>query len=365
MEVDCVASGRRLTYGIKLKLSLENRPMKSASKALSNATHTDATARQHSLAGDLANVVRGLLMGAADVVPGVSGGTVALVLGIYSRLVMAITRFNVEFASLLLKGQFRAAARHADLRFVATLGLGILTGVGCMALLIGRLLSTATPRSLTYAAFFGMILASSFLVAKMVKAPRKRDKVLAVLGGILGALASGALTLLTPTSGEPALWYLFVCGSVAICAMILPGISGSMILLLLGVYAHVAHVPHRLLHREDITGCILTTLSFGAGCVLGLLCFSRVLRWLLKHHENKTLAILCGFMFGALPLLWPFQHDTTPEVEKLKEKVFVSYLPSLFEPFTLLVFGVVILAAAAVLVIDWYGALKRNPVASR
>jgi len=319
-----------------------------------------ASARPGSLLGDLGHAMRGILMGAADVVPGVSGGTVALVLGIYSRLVLAITRFNVTFIGLVLKGQFREAARHADLRFVAALGCGILMGIVSMALLIDRLMSNASSRSLTFAAFFGMILASSILVARMVKAPRIADKAAAVLAGVLGAAASFGLTLLAPSGGEPSLWYLFVCGTVAICAMILPGISGSMILLLLGCYAHVAHVPHRLLHGEDIVGCVLTTIAFGAGCLLGLLSFSRVLRWLLKHHENNTLAVLCGFMFGALPLLWPFKLDTTPEVERLKEKVFVSYLPSLFEPFTLLVITVIAAATAGILLIDWFcGSRKR------
>jgi len=308
-----------------------------------------------SIRGDLFNVVRGVLMGAADVVPGVSGGTVALVLGIYTRLVLAITRFNLTFIHLLLARQWRQAARHADLRFVVSLGLGVFTGIACMALLIDRLMSNATTRSLTFAAFFGMILASSLLVAKMIQAPRNRDKVLAVLAGATGAAASYGLTLVTPSSGEPSLVYLFFTGSIAICAMILPGISGSMILLLLGVYAHVAHVPHRLLHGEDIAGCFLTAAFFGAGCLLGLLTFSRLLRWLLAHHENKTLAVLCGFMFGALPLLWPFQRDTTPGVEKLKEKVFVAYLPGLFEPLTLMALGVGVAALAAILAIDYFG----------
>ena len=134
------------------------------------------------------------------------------------------------------------------------------------------------------------------------------------------------------SAAEPSLPFLFACGATAICAMILPGISGAMVLLLCGVYAYLADIPHLLLHGEDIGKCLTTIAVFGAGCAIGLLSFARVLRWLLENQRSTTLALLAGVMVGALPQIWPFQVDLTPQIEKVKYKQFARIWPDTWSP---------------------------------
>lgn len=301
-------------------------------------------------------------MGAADVVPGVSGGTIALVLGIYERLVNALSRFGLEFLGLLKRGKLSAAGRHVDARFLAALGTGIVGGLIVMSLLINRLMAFDFSRSLTFAAFFGMIIACGILVAMRIRpASATHFAALAALG-IVGAAISAGLTLLNSTAGAaPSLWYLFFCGAIAICAMILPGISGAMMLLLLGVYSHLTDIPHAILHGEQVGLSLATVAVFLAGCVVGLTLFSRVLKWLLKHAHESTLAVLCGFMFGALPKLWPFQIDTTPEIEKFKHKVFVLDLQPAIDFRFACVVAVGVVAIAVIFAVQWLGKAGGQP----
>jgi len=284
---------------------------------------------------DGTNVIRGMMMGAADVVPGVSGGTVALVVGIYERLIAAISHFDLRLFKHLKHREFRKAAEHIDLRFLCSLGLGIGLGILAMVLVVGQLLMDDRTRPFTMAAFFGMILASGLLVARLIRPSDPAQRVKAVLLGVAGAAFAFGLTLLQSSSVEPSLPYLFLCGAIGICAMILPGVSGAMMLLLLGVYTYLTHIPKMLIHGEEVSHCVVVIAVFGAGCATGLLSFSKLLRWLLKHRHGATMAALCGFMFGALPQLWPFQIDRTPGVEKLKEKDFDPYLPGVNELMTL------------------------------
>lgn len=265
----------------------------------------------------------GFLMGAADIVPGVSGGTVALILGVYERLVMAISQCNTVFIKLLLARQWKAAADHLDLKFVVVLGCGIAVGIGGLASLMNYLLTH--EMSLTFATFSGMILASSFLVARRISEWKIQHYGMLMLGMIV------ALRLVTlPALQNPpdTLSYMFLCGMIGITAMILPGISGAFILLLLNRYHFITESIKGILHGEITLNIVVALLVFGAGCVTGLLSFSRVLRWLLNHVHDSTMAMLCGFMLGSLYKLWPFQMDTTPDVEKFKHKVFANYVPS-------------------------------------
>lgn len=297
-------------------------------------------------------------MGCADVVPGVSGGTVALILGIYQRLVTAISHFDLRLLALVRARQWRKAVEHVDLRFLVTLAAGIVVGIVGMSLLMHRLLHEDFSRSLTFAVFFGMILASASLVARMIEVTSPSHVVMClILGGVAATLAFWLTTLTATHGAAPSYPYIFLCGCVAICAMILPGISGAMILLVLGVYAHLTEVPKNLIHGEHIGASLATLVVFGSGCVISLICFSKILRWLLARHHTATMAVLCGFMFGALPKLWPFQHDTTPEVEKFKEKVFELTMP---EPSakTLVIITAAVLAAGFVFVVD--GIVRRR-----
>ncbi len=256
-----------------------------------------------SLKSDVATALRGAAMGAADVVPGVSGGTVALVLGIYRRLVTAISHFDIKLLDLLSRRKWQQAAAHVDLRFIAALATGVALGILSLAKLMKYLL--AEHPQLTLAVFFGLIAASSVLVARMVS----RWNHVTVGLVMLGAGFAFWLTGLVKTEAEVSYGYLFLCGMVAICAMILPGISGAFILVILGMYHHVIDVVSNVARGAITTQDILFVAVFGSGCVLGLVGFSKILRILLSRFEAATMAVLCGFMLGSLRKVWPFQSE--------------------------------------------------------
>lgn len=304
-----------------------------------------------SLKEDAFNVGRGFLMGGADIIPGVSGGTVALILGIYSRLVTAITRFDVTLLGHLRNRNWKAAVEYSDLRFVATLGFGILVGIVGLASVMHYLL--LHQRVWTLAAFFGIIAASSLLVFRLVK--NASPLILASIA-ISAAFAFWLVGLPFLQSPPDNLAYIFFCGFVGICAMILPGISGAFILLLLGKYAEITGTIKGFKSLDVTGGDLLMVMVFGCGCVVGLLSFSRVLKWVLSKYESITMAILGGFMIGSLRKLWPFQKDLTPEVEELKHKVFVNLgfdQISIFTEFMPAI-AIAILAGAAVIGLDYF-----------
>jgi putative membrane protein len=299
-------------------------------------------------------VGRGMLMGGADIVPGVSGGTVALVLGIYERLVTAISHFDLRLLRMLRQGKWLRAALHVDLPFLIPLGAGILGGFVIMTTLMNHLLTTEKTRSLTLAAFFGLILASGILVARMISDKHTWQRVRSVALGIGGALfAFWITTLSAKLDGDPSLLYVFLAGTIAICAMILPGISGAMILLILGVYIHLTEIPGNLVRGQHVSEGVATVAVFACGCAVGLISFSKVLRWLLTRHHSATMAILCGFMFGSLGKLWPFQRDLTPHIEKVKYKDFQPFLPSAIDTHVVSVLFVMVIAVGFVMAVDW------------
>lgn len=286
-------------------------------------------------------------MGAADIVPGVSGGTVALILGVYERLLEAISNCDVELLHLVKTGQFRRAAEHVDLRFVAALGTGIAVGIGGLARLMNHLL--INHLSLTFAAFTGMILASSLVVSHRLARWRTEHYGM-LIAGILIALR--LVTLHALKNPPDTYWYLFVCGCIGIIAMILPGISGAFILLLLNRYHYITDIIKGMTHAELTVDGLLSLIVFGLGCVTGLLSFSRILNWLLHHFHDSTMALLCGFMIGSLYKLWPFQHDLTPNEAKLKHKVFENYMPTTLDGHVCSVVILVIVGAALVLSLE-------------
>ncbi len=291
--------------------SSSTKPCKShLSSAADNSLHPQLS--------DGMNVLRGCMMGCADVVPGVSGGTLALILGIYERLVTAISRFDLTLLGHLRARRLKEAATHIDLRFLVGLGCGIGMGIIVMAMLMSTLIENDDSRPFTLAAFFGLILASGILVARMIVPKSAPDITKAALLWVVGYALALAIYWFTTFhamkgDGAPSLVYLFCCGALAICAMILPGISGAMILLLLGVYVHVTSNLKQLLHFDDVSRTSVVVVVFCAGCATGLLSFSKLLRHLLTTYRMPTMALLCGFIFGALPKLWPFQVNATPE----------------------------------------------------
>ncbi len=266
---------------------------------------------------DATHAARGLLMGGADIIPGVSGGTMALILGIYNRLVTAISHVDGTLLGHLTHRRWREAANYIDLRFLIALGAGIATGIVALGSVMHWLLEDYTQYTL--AAFFGLIAASSLLVGRMIEKWTP---------DIIALIACGAAVALwivrQPALTHPpdALWYVFLCGVIGICAMILPGISGAFILLILGKYHDITGIIKDTLKLNITSESVLTVFVFAAGCAIGLISFAKVLRWLLARHESQTMGVLCGFMLGSLWKIWPFQRDLTPGEEKFKLKEF-------------------------------------------
>ena len=242
--------------------------------------------------------LKGMAMGAADVVPGVSGGTIAFIAGIYDELINSIKSINMHSLKLLFTGKIAAFWKAVNGNFLFALLLGIAISVFSLAKLITYLLLNEPV--LVWSFFFGLVLASTWFVTKDIKGWNWKT----VAGFVGGAVIAYYITVATPAETSTNLKFIFLCGAIAICAMILPGISGSFILVLLGKYFYVMEAVKTL----DLV--VLGVFAFGAA--LGITSFSRVLSYALKNFRNITLSVLSGFMLGSLNKVWPWK-----EVEKL------------------------------------------------
>ena len=256
--------------------------------------------------------LKGVCMGAADIVPGVSGGTMALITGIYENLVQAIRSVDGTLVKRLVKADFKGALAGLHIRFLLTLFCGIGLAVVSLARLMHYLLiyQAVYTRSL----FFGLIVASILVVGKRVQDWRGWCAVL-FAAGALGAII---LVRQVPMNTPETTSFIFFSGLVAICAMILPGISGAYVLLILGKYAFITAA----LKSPLIPGNLLVLAVFAAGCVTGLLGFARLLNFLLQRIPNLTLAFLTGLMTGALPKIWPWKASRVlPEAAEMVRAV--------------------------------------------
>lgn len=237
---------------------------------------------------------KGIAMGAADVVPGVSGGTIAFISGIYEELLETIDNVNLSAFKVLKNDGIKAAWNHLNGNFLAALLSGIAISIISLAKLITYLLEFHTV--ILWSFFFGLILSSIYLVGKKIKA-WDISKIIAL---IVGSAIAYYITILPPMENPQAMWFIFLSGAIAICAMILPGISGSFILLLLGSYELV------LSAIKDMK--IATIAVFGLGCITGLLSFSKLLNWMFKKYHDLTIALLTGFLVGSLNKIWPWKE---------------------------------------------------------
>ncbi len=251
---------------------------------------------------------KGLAMGAADVVPGVSGGTIAFISGIYEELIETIHGIDLGFLKIWKKESFSKAWKHYNLSFLLALFSGIFISIVSLAKLISWFL--ATYPIMVWSFFFGLVIASIVYVGKQITNWR-----LAVIGALfIASTLSYLITIADPIGSPESIWFLFFAGFVAIIAMILPGISGAFILLLLGAYTAVIGIITQLgegittLNSSLFLEAFGKLLIFGVGAILGLKIFSKVLNWLFKHHKNLILAVLTGFMIGALNKIWPWKE---------------------------------------------------------
>ena len=263
--------------------------------------------------------LKGMAMGAADVVPGVSGGTIAFISGIYEELIDSINKVNLKSLKLLKDEGLKAFWKEVNANFLLALLIGIGISVVSFAKLIRHLLENHPI--LIWSFFFGLVLASIIYVAKKIS----RWYAGTVFMLLAGCLIAYFITTLSPQEAVVTYPFVFLSGALAICAMILPGISGSFILLLLGMYKPVLDA----IHFKDF-GLIAVLM---AGAVVGLLSFSRLLKWLFDHYENLTLAVLTGFIIGSLNKIWPWKHVLESEVINGKVKILKeeSVLPLSFD----------------------------------
>ena len=246
--------------------------------------------------------VKGACMGAADVIPGVSGGTIAFIMGIYDEFVGSLASINADAVRMLLKGQFKAFWKHINGTFLLSLVIGIGFSVVMLAGLMQYLLEWHPIQ--TWAFFFGLIVASSIFILRGISGWRWRDGLLLVFGVLLGA----TICTLSPTQTPDALWFIFLSGAIAICAMILPGISGSFILLILGKYQFIMGCITDLVSGVDFGRNLLILSVFMVGAVIGILSFSKLLHWLLARWQKETMLVLAGFIIGSLVKVWPWSN---------------------------------------------------------
>jgi len=252
--------------------------------------------------------LKGLAMGAADVVPGVSGGTIAFISGIYQELIDSINNVNLSVLKTLKKDGLKAAWKQVNGSFL----LALLTGIGISILTFSKVIThlLETQPILVWSFFFGLIIASITLIWKEIT----RWKLVDILFLLIGITVSYYITIARPVSSPDSYWYLFLSGFIAIIAMILPGISGAFILLLMGSYETVIGTINTFreglttANSEILVSALLKLGVFALGCIIGLKSFSKVLHWMFEHHKNTTLTLLVGFMVGSLNKVWPWKE---------------------------------------------------------
>ena len=264
--------------------------------------------------------LKGLVMGACDVIPGVSGGTIAFITGIYETLLSSISAFRPNLLMDLKRLDFPTIWKKINGNFLLTLGSGIAISILSLAKIISYLLEHYAP--LLWAFFFGLVLASSAIMFKEVKRLKAKSFVLICLGTFFGYYVS----VLSPIDGNNHPFFIFISGFIAICAMILPGISGSFILLILGQYSFIIH--------SLISFDFFVITVFSSGCVCGLLSLSHLLKWMFKHYKDEAISLLIGIMLGSVNKLWPWKETLLFKINRHQEKVPVlqkNILPSTFE----------------------------------
>jgi putative membrane protein len=243
--------------------------------------------------------IRGFAMGIADIIPGVSGGTIAFITGIYDDLLKSVSAIDHHLVLKILKLKFKDAYHQVNGNFIAPLFVGILTAIISTSKLVHYLLHSHPEK--TWSLFFGLIAASIFIIAKQVEAKLYWKN---LVGFSLGIMFGFSLVSLIPVVTPDSYFFLLICGMIAITAMILPGISGSFFLVILGKYATVTGALKDLLNLENFK----IVLVFSIGALIGLVSFSKFLKWLLTEHRAITLSALTGIMLGAMKKIWPWRN---------------------------------------------------------
>ena len=310
-------------------------------------------------------VLKGILMGAADVVPGVSGGTIAFITGIYEELIKTIDKLDLGVLKSLGQHGFTATLKAYNLPFLIALLTGIAISILSLAKLITYLLATYPVHVWSF--FFGLVLASVWYIGSQIT----KWNVAAIIMILVGTAVSYYITIAAPLGSPDSWWYIIFSGFVAIIAMILPGVSGAFLLLLLGSYetvlGSITGFVEALLagNWNAALGYFATLVLFAVGCLLGLKMFSRVLTWLFTNYKNLTLALLTGFMLGSLNKLWPWKEvietraNSRGEIVPFLEK---SIAPSQVngEPFLLWSISLMVIGFLLILMLEKYASKKQH-----
>lgn len=304
-------------------------------------------------------ILKGMAMGIAEAIPGVSGGTIAFITGIYERLLTAIgSILGTKVAGTFRREGFKPAWKEADGAFLLQLGGGMVVGIGFAVVVITYLLEHYP--TVVWGFFFGLIISSAIYVGRQIKG--WGGAVVSFL--VVGAVIAYLLTTINPLAGSTSPLLIFFSGVVAISALILPGVSGSFILVLLGMYTVVFGAVRGLASGED--GSLLIVACFGAGCLVGLALFSKLLTWTFKTYPNRTFALLTGFMLGSLNKLWPWRNTLTTrmnssgeEVPLLEAKVMPGHYDG-GDPYVLAVILAVLAGLAIVFLLEATAAKRTN-----
>jgi|AntRauTorckE5430_2_1112549.scaffolds.fasta_scaffold00253_6 putative membrane protein len=292
-------------------------------------------------------ILKGMAMGIAEAIPGVSGGTIAFITGIYERLLAAIGGIlGPKVVRSLRRDGLAPAWKEADGGFLFQLGLGMVTGLGIAIFSITELLELYPP--VVWSFFFGLIIASAVYIGKQIQ-----DWSFITIGLlIVGAIFAYWLTTINPLAGSASPVFIFLAGAIAISALILPGISGSFILLLLGMYTVIFSAVREMASGD--TAALLTVAVFALGCLVGLAVFSRVITYTFTTFPNQTMGLLTGFMLGSLRTLWPWQNTLSFRTNSAGEQVPLlqtPVLPEAYESGDSLLIGVIIAFLAGLAVV--------------
>lgn len=264
--------------------------------------------------------LKGIGMGAADIIPGVSGGTIAFITGIYEELITSIKSVDFEALKLLTSGKFLLFWKKINGSFLTVLLSGILVSLISLAKLISQLLQDHPIQLWSF--FFGLVLVSALVVSRDIR----KWKVMVVVSFLLGCLIAFLITQIAPAETPHSIPWIFFSGTIAICAMILPGISGSFLLIMLGKYIFIV----KALTEFDLK----IILVFSSGCLLGLMAFSRVISWLFKKYRDITIAVLAGFMIGSLNKVWPWKQTVSTFIDRhgeVKPLIQENILPNSYQ----------------------------------
>lgn len=293
-------------------------------------------------------------MGAANVIPGVSGGTVAFITGIYERLIHAIKSFDISALRMLKKKRLGDFARHVDLGFLCVLGSGVVVSVFSLAKFLEW--SYQEHPVDTSGVFFGLIALSVYSVAKMVKKWGPN----CFIALLIGCAVAVSLAFIDQAGENKEYWYLAVCGAVAMCSMILPGVSGSFVLILMGNYRLILNSVNNLRDR-DFEAALPVIIPVGIGAVIGVALLSRFLSWLFKSYHDLTTALITGFVAGSLYVIWPWKDPIITTLAG-KEKVlgYERFIPDFSAQATWITVGCILVGAAVMLAMELLGRSKNK-----